>query len=81
MVTIGNRLGQKVADIRAFIGRVYGDGLHVKRVNSLADATLGVMAGASLAVAMIGQALALAKGLITSARDQAGRPLAQQPRH
>jgi hypothetical protein len=34
-------------------------------VDALAGATLGVMAGASLAVAMIGQALAQARGLVT----------------
>jgi hypothetical protein len=39
--------------------------LHAKRVDALAGATLGVMAGASLAVAMIGQALAQARGLVT----------------
>lgn len=65
METIEGRLGRKLKDIRAFITAVYGGDLHVKRVNALADATLGVMAGASLAVALIGQALALARGLIT----------------
>jgi hypothetical protein len=44
---------------------VYGTGMHAKRIAFLAGATLGVMQSASLAVAMIGQALALAKGLIT----------------
>jgi hypothetical protein len=39
--------------------------MHAKRIDSLAGATLGVMQSASLAVAMIGQALALAKGLVT----------------
>ena len=34
-------------------------------VDALAAATLGVMTGASLAVAMIGQALAQARGLVT----------------
>ena len=34
-------------------------------MGSLAAATLGVMTGASLAVAMIGQALAQARGLVT----------------
>ncbi len=54
-----------LADVRGFIGGLYGPDLHAKRVESLACATLGVMAGASLAVAMIGQALALARGLVT----------------
>jgi hypothetical protein len=53
------------AEVRAFVGEVYVGNLHAKRIDSLAGATLGVMQSASLAVAMIGQALALAKGLIT----------------
>src|SRR5271168_2899991 len=55
----------RLKDIRAFIDSLYGHGLHAKRVDSLAAATLGVMTGASLAVAMIGQALAQARGLVT----------------
>jgi hypothetical protein len=52
-------------DIRAFIHELYANNLHAKRVDSLAAATLGVMTGASLAVPMIGQALAQARGLVT----------------
>src|SRR3954453_2949232 len=59
------RDGGRLKDIRAFIDSLYGDDLHAKRVASLAAATLGVMTGASLAVAMIGQALAQARGLVT----------------
>ena len=55
----------RLKDIRAFIDDLYGHDLHAKRVDSLAAATLGVMTGASLAVAMIGQALAQARGLVT----------------
>jgi len=44
---------------------VYGTDLHAKRIDSLACATLGVMQSASLAVAMIGHALAQARGLVT----------------
>src|ERR1700759_1087121 len=61
-------LGQspaKLVDVRGFVDGLYGGALHAKRVESLAGATLGVMQSASLAVAMIGQALALARGLIT----------------
>jgi Transposase DDE domain len=58
---VGGRLG----DVRGFIGGLYGPDLHAKRVDALAGATLGVMAGASLAVAMIGQSLAQARGLVT----------------
>jgi hypothetical protein len=59
------RLGGRLGDIEAFIAAVYGDNLHAKRIASLAGATLGVMLGASLAVALIGQALAQARGLVT----------------
>src|SRR6202522_315196 len=59
------RDGGRLKDIRGFIDSLYGHDLHAKRVDSLAAATLGVMAGASLAVAMIGQALAQARGLVT----------------
>ena len=55
----------RLKDIRAFIDGLYAHGLHAKRVDSPAAATLGVMTGASLAVAMIGQALAQARGLVT----------------
>jgi hypothetical protein len=55
----------RLKDIRTFIDSLYGGGLHAKRVASLAAATLGAMTGASLAVAMIGQALAQARGLVT----------------
>ena len=57
--------GGRLKDIRAFIDSVYGHDLHAKRVDSLCAATLGVMIGASLAVAMIGQALTQARGLVT----------------
>jgi len=39
--------------------------LHAKRILSLANATLGVIKTASLAVNTIGQGLALARGLVT----------------
>jgi hypothetical protein len=52
-------------EVRAFIGEVYGHDLHAKRIDPLAGATLGVMTAASLAVAMIGHALAQARGLMT----------------
>jgi hypothetical protein len=54
----------RLTEVRAFVGGVYGDDLHAKRIASLAGATLGVMRSASLAVAMIGQALAQARGLV-----------------
>ncbi len=55
----------RLGDVRGFLSGLYGPDLHAKRVDALAGATLGVMAGASLAVAMIGQALAQARGLVT----------------
>src|SRR5471030_820257 len=59
------RDGGQLKDIRAFIDNLYARDLHAKRVDSLAAATLGVITGASLAVAMIGQALTQARGLVT----------------
>jgi len=49
--------GGRLGEVRSFLGALYGADLHAKRIDALAGATLGVMAGASLAVAMIGQAL------------------------
>ena len=53
------------ADVRSFVTELYGHDMHAKRVESLAGATLGVMQAGSLAVALIGQALAQARGLVT----------------
>ena len=79
METAERRLGRRLKDIRAFIDGLYGRDLHAKRVDALAGATLGVMTGASLAVAMIGQALAQARGLVTKhAIKQVDRLLSNQ---
>src|SRR5688572_18220188 len=51
-------------DVRAFLDSVLDEELHTKRVDSLANATLGVMTGASLGVALIGKSLAQARGLL-----------------
>src|SRR3569832_2900594 len=51
-------------DIRAFLDSILDEDIHTKRVDSLANATLGVMTGASLGVAVIGKALAQARGLL-----------------
>jgi len=61
------KAGQRVhlGEVRSFLGELYGPDLHAKRIDSLAGATIGVMAATSLAVAMIGQALAQARGLVT----------------
>jgi len=66
--------------VRSFIGEFYGPDLHAERIDALADAALGVMAAASLAVAMIGQALAQARGLVTKhAVKQVDRLLRAHP--
>jgi hypothetical protein len=48
--------------VHAFLQSLFAGDLHAKRVLSLAGATLGVIQTASLAVATIGQGLALARG-------------------
>jgi hypothetical protein len=53
----------RFTDIFQFMSSLYGPDLHVKRVYSLANATLGVMTGATLGVQTIGAALAQARGL------------------
>ena len=60
-----DRQGGRLGEVRSFIAELYGPGLHAKRSDALAGATLGVMAAASLAVAIIRQALAHARGLVT----------------
>src|SRR6186713_133198 len=52
-------------DVRNFLDSVLSEDTHAKRVDSLANAALGVMTGGSLAVAMIGKSLAQARGLLT----------------
>jgi hypothetical protein len=47
-------------DVRSFLDSILSEDTHAKRVDSLANAALGVMTGASLAVAMIGKSLAQA---------------------
>ena len=59
------RPDKRLSNVRGFLDELYGRDLHAKRVEALAGATLGVMAGASLAVATIGQALAQARGWVT----------------
>ena len=52
-------------EIAEFISNVYGGDLHAKRVLSLANATLGVLTSASLAVHLVGQGLAQALGKLS----------------
>lgn len=63
----------------AFLDELLEGDLHAKRVVSLANATLGVMVSASLAVAVIGRSLAQAQGLLTKhAVKQVDRLLSNQ---
>src|SRR5208283_221534 len=65
--------------IHSSLQTIFGADLHAKRVASLAGATLGVIESASLAVAMIGQGLALARGRTTKhAIKQVDRLLSNQ---
>jgi len=49
--------------VHQLLDEVLGPGLHAKRIASLADATLGVMHTASMAVCTIGHGLAVARSL------------------
>ena len=51
--------------VHGFLDTLFGDDLHAKRVKSLAGATPGAIQSASLAVGLIGQGLALARGRLT----------------
>jgi hypothetical protein len=69
----------RTGTVRNFVSRVFSEDLHAKRVLSLADGALGVVTGASLAVAMIGHALAQARGLVDKhAIKQVDRLLSNQ---
>ena len=62
--------------VHDFLSRVFDGDIHAKRILSLAHGTLGVMNGAALAVSLIGQALAKARGTLTkSAIKQVDRLL------
>lgn len=79
MLNRAKLLGSRLNDVENFIEELFEDDLHAKRVESLAHATLGVMTGTSLAVSMIGQALAQARGLNTKhAVKQVDRLLSNQ---
>src|SRR5689334_21367533 len=62
----GSKRGlMQVKDVRSFLDSVLDEDIHTKRIASLANATLGVMTGASLGVAVIDKSLAQARGLLT----------------
>src|SRR3954451_15340816 len=65
MIDRPKRVFMQFQDVRSFLDSVLSEDIHAKRVDSLANAALGVMTGASLAVAMIGRSLAQARGLLT----------------
>src|SRR3954454_21532353 len=52
-------------DVRSFLDSVLSEDIHAKRVDSLANETLGVMTGASLAVAKSVKSLAQARVLLS----------------
>jgi hypothetical protein len=60
-----NRPIERVEFVHNYLDRIFAEDLHAKRVQSLANGTLGVMTSASLAVSIIGQALAQARGLLS----------------
>ena len=65
--------------VHNFLDTLFGDDLHAKPVKSLAGATLGAIQSASLAVGLIGQGLALARGRLTKhAVKQVDRLLSNQ---
>ena len=64
MIDGQKRSFMKFQDVRAFLDSVLDEDIHTKRVDSLANATLGLMTGASLGVALIGKSLAQARGLL-----------------
>ncbi len=74
-----NRLTKRVDFIQDYLDAVFSEDLHAKRVKSLTNGTLGVMTSASLAVSIIGQSLAQARGLLSKhAIKQVDRLLSNQ---
>jgi hypothetical protein len=70
--------GMTFNNIEDYIGEIFPD-MHAKRILSLANATLGVVSNASLAVAAIGKGLAHARGLLDKhAIKQVDRLLSNQ---
>ena len=63
--TMAKRAGLTFNDIHTFVSSLFEQDIHAKRVYSLANATLGVIASASLGIHAIGQGLAAARGLMT----------------
>ena len=55
---------ERMEFIHDFVERAFAGSLHAKRIVSLANGVVGVVTGASLAVSVIGHALAQARGLV-----------------
>ena len=71
--------GDRIEFIRDYLRAIFAGDVHSKRINSLAGATLGVMTSASLAVSVIGHALAQARCRLTKhAIKQVDRLLSNQ---
>jgi hypothetical protein len=79
MLKQAKRIGSRFEEIKQYINNLLNDDMHAKRVESLANATIGVMTSASLAISMIGQSLAQARGRLTKhAVKQVDRLLSNQ---
>ena len=59
-----NHSVKRVEFVRKYLDGIFAEDVHAKRVMSLANGAVGVMTGASLAVSIIGQSLAQARGLL-----------------
>ena len=59
------RFGGLQPVVAKYVDELFDGGIHLKRLQSISDATLGVVAGASLAIPIIGHSLAQARGLVT----------------
>ncbi len=70
---------ERVEFVQKHLDGIFAKDLHAKRVMSLANGAAGVMTGASLAVSVIGQSLAQARGLLSKhAIKQVDRLLSNQ---
>ena len=50
-------------NILSYTGRIFGDGLHLARLKSIASAVAATLRSETLAIATIGRALAVANGI------------------
>src|ERR1700692_4298409 len=64
-MTVAPCKGITLKTTHQFRNELFNEDVHAKRIYSLANATLGVISSASLAVNTIGQGLALARGRLT----------------